>query len=51
MTILSLLALSSNELKSIKIDPFVSLVVVLGTLAVATVMSVLIPNKEEQELI
>jgi tellurite resistance protein TerC len=39
--------LSAAEIKSIKIDPFVSLVIVLGTLAVATVMSVLIPNKEE----
>jgi tellurite resistance protein TerC len=41
------LGLSAAEIKSIKIDPFVSLVIVLGTLAVATVMSVLIPNKEE----
>jgi tellurite resistance protein TerC len=39
--------LSANEIKSIKIDPFVSLVIVLGTLAVATVMSILIPSKEE----
>jgi tellurite resistance protein TerC len=39
--------LSAAEIKSIKVDPFVSLVIVLGTLAVATVMSVLIPNKEE----
>ena len=39
--------LSAAEIKSIKIDPFVSLVIVLGTLAVATVMSVLIPSKEE----
>jgi len=38
--------LSASEIKSIKIDPFVSLVVVLGTLAVATVMSVLLPAKE-----
>lgn len=41
--------LSATEMKSIKIDPFVSLVIVLGTLAVATVMSVLIPVKEEQK--
>jgi len=40
--------LSATEFKSIKIDPLVSLVIVLGTLAVATMMSVLIPNKEEQ---
>ena len=38
--------LIANEMKSIKIDPMISLVVVLGTLAMATVMSVLIPNKE-----
>jgi len=38
---------SANEMKSFKIDPIVSLVIVLGTLAVASVMSVLIPNKEE----
>ena len=37
---------SSREIASIKIDPLVSLVIVLGTLAMATVMSVLIPNKE-----
>jgi tellurite resistance protein TerC len=40
--------LTANEFKSIKIDPLVSLVIVLGTLAAATVMSVLIPNKEEE---
>ncbi len=39
---------SAAELKSIKIDPFVSLVIVLGTLAAATVMSVMIPNREEK---
>ena len=38
--------LSASELNSIKIDPLISLVVVLGTLAVATVMSILVPNKE-----
>jgi tellurite resistance protein TerC len=38
---------SASEIKSIKIDPLVSLVIVLGTLAVATVMSILIPHKEE----
>ncbi len=38
--------LTANEFKSIKIDPLVSLVIVLGTLAAATVMSVLIPNKK-----
>ena len=40
--------LSANEIASIKIDPFVSLIIVLATLAVATVMSVLIPNKEDK---
>jgi preprotein translocase subunit Sec61beta len=39
--------LSASEIKSIKIDPFVSLVIVLGTLVVATVMSILLPAKEE----
>ena len=42
--------LSASEFKSIKIDPIVSLVIVLGTLAGATVMSVLIPNKEDEKL-
>ena len=42
--------LTDHEFNSIKIDPFVSLVIVLGTLAAATVMSILIPNKKEQEL-
>jgi hypothetical protein len=32
---------------SIKINPIVSLIIVLGTLALATVMSILIPEKEE----
>lgn len=40
--------LSANELKSIKIDPLVSLVIVLGTLAAATVLSILIPNKDDK---
>lgn len=40
--------LSAAEIKSIKIDPVVSLVIVLGTLAVASVMSVLIPTKEDE---
>jgi tellurite resistance protein TerC len=39
--------LSANEIKSIKIDPIVSLIIVLGTLALATVMSILIPDKED----
>ncbi len=42
---------SADEMRSIKIDPFVSLAIVLGTLAVATIMSILIPNKEEQKLL
>lgn len=41
--------LSAGEIKSIKIDPFVSLVIVLGTLAAATVMSVLLPAKEGEK--
>jgi len=39
--------LTDSEFKSIKIDPIVSLIIVLGTLAAASVMSILIPNKEE----
>ncbi len=42
------IGLSGNEIESIKIDPFVSLVIVLGTLVVATLMSVMIPSKEEK---
>jgi len=38
--------LSAGEVMSIKIDPLVSLAVVLGTLVVATVLSVLLPAKE-----
>jgi tellurite resistance protein TerC len=41
--------LAASEIKSIKIDPLVSLLIVLGTLLVATVMSVLIPDKKECE--
>ena len=43
------IGLSASELKSIKIDPIVSLVIVLGTLAVATVLSVVMPAKTEAE--
>jgi tellurite resistance protein TerC len=39
--------LTDSEFKSIKIDPLVSLIIVLGTLAVASVMSILIPRKKE----
>jgi tellurite resistance protein TerC len=42
---------SADEIKSIKIDPLVSLIIVLGTLAVATVMSILIPTKEEKDTV
>jgi tellurite resistance protein TerC len=41
--------LTINEWESIKIDPVLSLIIVLGTLALATVMSILIPEKEESE--
>jgi tellurite resistance protein TerC len=41
--------LTINEWESIKIDPVLSLLIVLGTLALATVMSILIPEKEESE--
>jgi tellurite resistance protein TerC len=43
--------LSADEIKSIKIDPLVSLIIVLGTLAVASVMSILIPTKEEKDTV
>jgi tellurite resistance protein TerC len=43
------LGLSASEIKSIKIDPLLSLATVLGTLAVATVMSILIPGKEDKQ--
>ena len=42
---------SADEIKSIKIDPLVSLIIVLGTLAVASVMSILIPTKEEKDAV
>ena len=40
---------SAEEIKSIKIDPLMSLVVVLATLSVATVMSILLPKPEVKE--
>ncbi len=40
----------AQEVKSIKIDPIVSLVVVLGTLVGASVLSVLMPAKEKEAL-
>ncbi len=41
--------LTAGEIKSIKIDPLISLVVVLGTLAAATVLSILVPAKEDKQ--
>lgn len=41
--------LTASEIKSIKIDPIVSLMIVLGTLALASVMSALIPDKEKSK--
>ena len=41
---------SAQEVKSIKIDPIVSLVVVLGTLVGASGLSVLMPAKEKEAL-
>ena len=43
------MGLSASEIKSIKIDPFVSLVIVIGTLVMATVMSVLIPKTTDEK--
>jgi tellurite resistance protein TerC len=39
------LGLTAAEVKSIKIDPIVSLVIVVATLGIATVMSILLPDK------
>jgi preprotein translocase subunit Sec61beta len=36
-------------MKSIKIDPIVSLVIVVATLVVASVMSILLPAKQKSE--
>jgi len=41
--------LTAGEIKSIKIDPLISLVVVLGTLAAATVLSILVPAREGKQ--
>ncbi len=43
------LGLSASEFKSIKIDPLVSLVIVLGTLVAATVMSIVFPANESNK--
>ena len=40
------IGLSAEEMKSIKIDPIVSLVIVVATLVVASVMSIMMPAKE-----
>jgi tellurite resistance protein TerC len=42
------MGLSAAEVKSIKIDPIVSLAIVLGTLVTASVMSVLFPAKDPE---
>ena len=41
--------LSATEMKSIKIDPIVSLVIVVATLVVASVMSIMMPAKGNSE--
>lgn len=43
------IGLTASEIKSIKIDPIISLCVVLFTLAAATVLSVMLPAKENKE--
>jgi len=40
---------AASEVKSIKIDPLVSLVIVLVTLTVASVLSILLPERAEKE--
>jgi tellurite resistance protein TerC len=42
------IGLTANEWNSVKVDPIVSLIIVLGTLTAATVMSILIPHKEDK---
>lgn len=42
--------LAANEIQSIKIDPLISLVIVLGTLATASVMSIMIPSNKNKTL-
>jgi len=42
--------MSDSELKSIKIDPIVSLVIVVATLIVASVMSLIMPAKKTSDL-
>jgi tellurite resistance protein TerC len=41
------IGLTANEWNSVKVDPIVSLIIDLGTLTAATVMSILIPHKEK----
>jgi tellurite resistance protein TerC len=43
------IGLAASEIKSIKIDPIISLCVVLFTLAAATVLSVMLPANENKE--
>ena len=43
------LGMATSEIKSIKIDPIISLAVVVATLAVATVMSIVLPARGEGE--
>lgn len=43
------IGLTAAEIKSIKIDPIISLCVVLFTLASATVLSVMLPAKDKEE--
>jgi tellurite resistance protein TerC len=45
------LGLAASEVKSIKIDPIVSLGIVVLTLALATVLSIVVPGKSEEEAI
>lgn len=43
------IGLASTEPKAIKIDPMISLAVVVATLAVATILSILIPAKDQEK--
>ena len=43
------LGLAAADVKSIKIDPMISLAIVVGTLVTASILSILLPGKPEEE--
>ncbi len=44
------IGLAAQEVKSIKIDPLISLIVVVGTLVAASVLSIVVPPKDQNKL-